>query len=286
MNFMTRAGIEVPRTPLEYATTILRDGFAEQAIDASFLRPRIEAIRGGMRLLTQSPGLAALFPWRMFASDEYGTGYGQEVGLEHKEDDERKWKFQHTPGCFAFVPESQKVPLRAFFEALCDLDVLAKRIAHRVAASFDEYAECNGIRLGVPLTEKVAGGICITRVLCYPRVVRIRRRAKTHIDRCFITPHWWGSHSGLKLHTPQGSWKGVDETSFDRIAVFCGEKFAACTQGQFGTYGTPHGVWCEDLDEDRYAIVSFVHPRAYPEDCVWLRENAAKIKAYEESLLV
>jgi hypothetical protein len=102
-----------------------------------------------------------------------------------------------------------------------------------------------------------------------------------------MTAHWYGTHPGLLVHGPRGPWKRVDETSYERVALFPGEKFAAATTGMLGTYGTPHAVRCDDEPkEDRFAIVSFVHPRALPEDCTWLRENKSTIEAYEQSLML
>lgn len=286
MNVLHRDRLE-PRPLHRDAATILRDGFVEESISPTFLQPRITAIHAGMRLLTQDSSLASRFPWQVFASDAYGADYNQEVGFEFKDDDEKKSKFQYASGAFADVIESGRVEaLREFFRALDDLDRAAKQLALRYAQSFDSYAERHGIEYGAPLVEKLIGGVCVTRLLCYPPGKHTVRRAKTHVDRCFLTPHWWGSHRGLKLHS-RGAWQGVDETALDKIAIFPGEKFAACTHGAFGTYGTPHGVWCdEDLLEDRYAVVSFVHPRANAADCAWLREHARHIKEFEAQLFV
>ncbi|HVU75576.1 MAG TPA: 2OG-Fe(II) oxygenase family protein [Candidatus Paceibacterota bacterium] len=267
--------------------TLLRKGFVEIPMQADQLAPLITCVVDGMRLITHNAGAARPeFVWRAHMIDEYGKGYEQEVGLEYKDDDERKWKFQYMSQAYG-CGETGPSELRAFFRCLSELERLAIEMAYGMAIELDARNGAKSTIRKYPgrLDVKMRNATCVTRILRYPPGTHATRRAKTHIDRSFMTAHWFGSHRGLKLYTPSGSWERIDETSHELVALFPGEKFAAATKGMLGTYGTPHGVWCdEDLKEDRYAIVSFVHPGTFSADCAWLADNKSVIEAYEESL--
>jgi hypothetical protein len=265
--------------------TLLRDGFIEIPMPRRFLELHIGHVLAGMRLITEKADLGKLFSWRAFTTDEYGKGYEQEVGLKFKNDDERKWTFQYMSSAYA---QGEQLPaeLRDFFRSLHDLELQALEITRSIVREFDSRNTAGTARTYAGgLQARMPGATCVTRILRYPKGTHATKRAKTHIDRSLMTSHWFGTHQGLALYSPDGSWKRVDETSYDSMALFPGEKFAAATKNALGTYGTPHGVWCdENLQEDRFAVVSFVHPEAIAADCQWLRANKTDIEAYELSL--
>ena len=268
---------------------ILKKGFLQFPVDPTFLGPRVHAIIEGMKRLTGDPRAAKALPWRTFATDAYGPRYGQEVGLIFKNDDDVKYTLQYTPEAFTNVgkdPALQSyLPL---FDALFDIDAKAKEIALALAACFDAHnrGQIPSMQYPGSLVEALLAGRCISRVLCYPPQAKRIMRAKLHVDRSAITPHIYGSEQGLLVWDREiREWVPVEETSLSKIAVFPGEKFAACTRNVYNMYGTPHGVWCHKApEENRYAIVCFAHPAANDNDAKWLLENRTKIEEFEASI--
>jgi hypothetical protein len=270
---------------------LIRNGYLKFPIDAAYMKPRFEAIIAGMKRLTDTPDAEKIFPWRAHRTDCYGPGYEQEVGTKFSHDDELKWRFQHTAG--AFVEDLKKreaAPFRPMLEALDDIHDEAFRVGRSIAACLDVS---NRRRDGKKkyrgsLRSKLERGICITRVLRYVAsgqgIVKVMK-AKTHFDRDVLTPHWWGTHPGLEVLDADGNWVKAEETSYDSAILFPGEKFSACTDNVFDTFGTAHGIWCEDTPhEDRYAIVSFLHPEPNPQEADWLKSNKPLIDARETAI--
>lgn len=267
--------------------TVLRHGFVEVPMSENWLTDNVNQVLKGMRLITEDRSLGSQFPWHAHMTDEYGKGYEQEVGLEHKEDDEKKWKFQYMSDAYGRGEEASS-ELKSFFCALHELESEALALALALAEEFDDHNGAKSTMRKYPgrLRQKLLHATCVTRILRYPKWMHATQRAKTHIDRSFMTAHWFGTHEGLMLHTPRGTWERINETSCNNTVLFPGEKFAATTRSMLGTYGTPHGVWCDEaLTEDRYAIVSFVHPKADSDDCAWLSQHKHLIKEYENSLV-
>lgn len=267
--------------------TMLRRGFVEVPMSERWLADNVDHVLKGMYLMTEDKALGEQFPWHAYTADEYGRGYEQEVGLEHKVDDEKKWKFQYMSAAYG-RGETAPSALKPFFCALHELESEALALVLALAEEFDDRNRAKSTMHKYPgrLKSKLARATCVTRILRYPKWIHATQRAKTHIDRSFMTAHWFGTHEGLMLYTPNGAWERINETSCNNTVLFPGEKFAATTRSMLGTYGTPHGVWCdENLTEDRYAIVSFVHPQADNDDCAWLSQHKHLIKEFEDSLV-
>lgn len=274
---------------------IVRDGFALVNVNPAFLNPRIAAIRRGMQRVTDDPELARLFPFYVFSEDKYGGNYSKEVGLKLRDDDEHKWFFHHMLAAYSLdkLPKHRNSEYGSFFVALRDLNTKAMEIAAALAEQFDA---CNHnkpmiYKYGGSMAEVVRAGECIDRVLRYlVRQETTRVDAKPHIDRSIFTIDWGASHKGLKiLRKSDNTWVDVDITKPGLIAVFPGKKFGAVTDPERARlgFGTPHGVKYErENNRDRYAIVSFVHPKARLEHARWLTANYPMISEYERSLRI
>ena len=272
---------------------IKRNGVVEVPIKRQFLLPHIHAIRDGMVHITDDLVRCAHFPWHNFVFDAYGEYYRQEVGLrtpDKSQESERKFVFHYLEG---MLPELRAVgvPLEEyaeFFAALASLSTWAMEVARVVARGFDEANhrddELPSYYSGSML-ERLEHGTVVIRVLRYLDKKDREPDAKIHIDRGLFSIHPWSSHEGLVFFNRKGSPVTVDETNPDYAAVFLGEKSAAVTCGMLGL-GTPHGV--RDVrrdsslrDEDRFAIVCFVHPEARDDDVQWLLNNRMRIVHYE-----
>ncbi len=249
-------------------------------------------VQVGLMLLTENPDYAKFFPFTTIEIDAYGNRYEQEVGLRIPEEGKGDKKFVFQFSSSALHGMHTDPALHDFFGALMQIEMDAKRIAHSIAACFDHINGYKETMLKYPgkLVESLDRGRCITRVLRYQQrdSGSTVPDAKIHIDRSFLTIHHWSSHPGLRVFDRNSKPHTVNETSADTVAVFPGKKFAALTRGFHG-YGTPHGVLDErrgkDTDDttDRFAIVSFVHPRPQPDHAAWLHNHRSEIEAYEKS---
>lgn len=271
-----------------------RNGYLEVPADSDFLRPRTNAIVAGMKLITDEPARHTHFPWRDLLVDCYGQKYTQEVGLRCSapDDSENKYTFHYNLGMMHELLKSG-VPLPEygpFFNALEELDQWSLTIALAVAGVYDDTNRRRVKKTGYPssMVRKIMRGSRIIRVLRYRKKDDAAPDAKPHVDRSLFTVHAWSSHPGLKICAPDGSWWPVNETAYNSVAVFPGEKFAAVTRGIW-SFGTPHGVRDErrahgSRTDDRYAIVCFVHPEPLPDDAEWLLANRDRIEEHEATL--
>ncbi len=276
-----------------HTTAIKRSGFLEIPVDARFLWPCILAVRDGLKMITEDPVRQRHFPWHDLTKDLYGPKYTQEVGLKKTEpgDSENKFTFHYSPGMLSEL-HGARVPVKEyaeFFHALHKLDQWSLKIALNVAEAFDAANRLDGKYPG-SMVEKLKSGTRVIRALRYRNKNDDLPDAKPHVDRSHFTIHTWSSHSGLKMVRPDGSLAPVNETAVDMVAVFPGEKFAAVTRGALG-FGTPHGVRDErrqngTRDEDRYAIVCFVHPGPDQDDADWLLNNRDRIEQLEATLAI
>ncbi len=267
--------------------TILHQGYVEFPIEERFLRPRLEIIRSGMERITEDPGLAKLFPWRVLEEDHYGKAYAQEVGLVLRTDDEHKWIFHYAIDAhFEDMPEVRRdVGLREFFDAHRELDARARENVLAIAASVDILNAKLGAYNG-SMVERFSRGRIISRDLRYLRAYPGKSDAFPHLDRGGITNHWGASQTGLMVHTPFDEWKRIDETTCSKVGLFPGRKFGAISHGKLGR-GTLHGVKYDRLEDvDRYSHISFAHPVSDANEAAWLLERDAELKAYERSFSI
>lgn len=267
------------------------DGYTDIAVNAIDAAHDYERVRLGMERITDDVSLHEAFPWRTFELDAYGKMYRQEVGLSPPDasKDDRKFRFQFTPEMVPDVPpDALDVPeVRRMLQALGRIEARACTIAHAALESYDTE-NTGGREYRGSLAALLHGGRCITRVLRYRDRTDAAPDAKPHIDRSLLTVHNWSSHPGLRVLTPHGNVRMVRETSPKSVTLFGGEKLFALSRGVLG-FGTPHGVRDErrvhgTRSEDRYAIVSFVHPITRLCDANWLLANRYLIEEYEASI--
>jgi hypothetical protein len=156
----------------------------------------------------------------------------------------------------------------------------AYQIALSVARAFDAVnSRGRSVHGSYPgsLEERIAKSKTITRLLRYEQVLGTAPDASLHRDRSCLTIHWLSSHPGLTLFDRFGQAIRVNETDPRRILVFPGTKFWGVTRGLYGS-GTLHGVrdkrcsspMPQGANEERFAIVSFVHCALTPDDVAWM----------------
>ncbi|MDR3570850.1 MAG: 2OG-Fe(II) oxygenase family protein [Candidatus Pacebacteria bacterium] len=262
---------------------IMRNGYTEAPIEKDFLKSRFNVVRTGMRRITNDPALQTLFNWHIHDCDAYGTHYAQEVGLTFRNDTERKWTFQYTPEAYC-AQRYEQSDVGAFMSALHDLDSKAREISLPLAARFDarRLATEPAHRYPGSMAKRIREGRCITRVLRYPW--NSANDAHPHFDRSLFSIHWGATHPGLVLFDNDYNRTRVRDVGFESVLVFPGRKYAAIGRGDFG-FGTPHGVRNErTTGEDRYTIVSFVHPVADGGDVAWLLSHHDEIQAFAKTL--
>lgn len=269
-----------PLSAAEIVGTLDRQGFLEFSVEERVFKKRFIAIKAGMEKITDDPRLQALFPWGSLCFDDYGPGYEQECGLTKRDDDEQKFIFQYSPEANMASGIELDSVLTHFFEALYEIDQEARRLSTIVATCFDVLRRDTPEPLyPMSLMELLRGGRIITSVIRYLTKKIPAPDAKLHHDRSLFTVHWGATHGGLVLISPDGTPHRIQETSMSRVAIFPGRKFAACTRGLLGL-GTPHGVRDERTattrDEDRYSLISFVHPSSNVKDARWIATHQSE----------
>jgi hypothetical protein len=279
-----RTAVRLPNISGEPAiSAILENGYTECHIDPTFLAPRLGAVYGGMKVLTDDPALAELFPYGLLPYDLYGEEYPFDYGLRERKDDERKFFFHFIPQVYREDDGRIVSQLARFFRALRDLDAKARELALTLAHDFDTIY---GTSLGndCSMVEWLGDCNCMTRALRYlKRENRFRYDAKPHVDRNAITPHWGGTQDGMRILDTTGTWRSINETAPDMVALFYGEKFAAFLRGRYG-FGTLHYVKSPEREQhDRLSAVSFVHPTARACDVACLNANKKEIEAFEDA---
>lgn len=251
----------------QVAGEILTRGFAEMDVDASILAEHIPAIRRGMRDMTNDASVHPIFAEQVLGVDE--MGWKQEAGLIERNDKERKFFFHYqSPHAeWPFPDHTCSKRFAPFLESCGVLTARARAIAHDVAHMLDTQLHTAGRTYN--LAQALHGSRAVTRVLRYLPLGGDRAGnadAYAHMDRAFLTIHWWASVEGLLIFDEDGVGYRIAETAWDRVAVFPGKKFFGLTQGTCGMKGI-HGVRDsrEKRDEDRFAIVTFVHANLTPE---------------------
>lgn len=280
MNVAARVLPEPVPVP-NFDRSLMEDGYVE--FETSEVAADFSLIKDGMRYITNDPRFLAALPWRIHEADAYGPAYEQETGLRAPEPHKQDYKYvlQFTPDMVMDRSVLSEPIVRSLFAALGRIDEHAREAALHVAVALDRRR-----RFPHSIATALESGRVITRVLRYLPKRDETPDAKVHIDRSFLTVHYWSSHPGLRIFDPRGGIVPVRETSSRDIVVFPGRKFAALSRGTLG-YGTPHGVRDERRKngshggEDRYAIVSFVHPKSTVEDAAWLHAHRDEIARFE-----
>jgi hypothetical protein len=171
---------------------------------------------------------------------------------------------------------------RSFLSNCALFNERAQEIARLIARAFDE---CNDRRRTTSvcypdsLEERIIKSKTITRLLRYEQAFGVTPDASLHRDRSCFTIHWLSSHPGLTLFDHSGQVVHVHETDPRRILVFPGTKFWGVTRGLYGS-GALHGVRdkrrslvSQQVNDQRFAIVSFVHCALTPDDVAWMNTH-------------
>ncbi len=262
---------------------ITSQGFCPQPIHPDFLGERLPLILEGMRRITDNPRRHRHFPWCILPQDLYGPDQEIEYGLRLPEQGKpKKYVFHYVLGMEDFLggtlPTCQYTK---FLWALRSITTWSHKLATEVAARFDQ--ENHGAYSGL-LTDRIKQGRVVVRVLRYVGAQHAPR-AQTHFDRSALTLHLHASHPGLVLFDPNGVPQEFPATNLGLVAIFPGAKFIAATGGAYGLL-TPHGVRASDIPDDRYALVSFIHPTAVQSDVNFWRDVQPVLAALTKKLVV
>lgn len=276
------AGAEAQRI----AEDIVRLGFAELTIDPSILAQCVPAITEGMHRMTEDPAAHAAFPEIIVSTDE--MGWPREAGLIRRDDAENKFFFHHQTPEAEWPDEEKAKEYLHFLEACKALGQEAFRIVMATAEALDAV----GCGADGKLTEMYANANIVIRVLRYLQLGAEREGnadAYAHMDRSGFTVQFWASEIGLELFDRERNTYRVDETAWDKVALFVGKKFHGITRGSQGMIGV-HGV--RDAREgrpstkDRYAIIAFIHPKMSNAAVDELNARMPEIKAFEQSCVL
>jgi hypothetical protein len=259
---------------------ITSQGFCAQPVHPDFLGQRLPHILQGMQRITEHPKEQKYFPWQTLPADLYGQDQAIEYGLRLPEAGKPpKYVFHYVCGIESllegWVPQNQYKP---FLWALHGVATWSHKLAIAAAAQFDQNNR--GVYSG-SLAERLQQGQVVVRVLRYKHTQDTC--AQTHFDRSLLTLHLHASHPGLVLFGPDNTPHEFPETAHGPVAIFPGAKFIGATGGAYGPL-TPHGVRASEASDDRYALVSFIHPKAVEGDVkIWrdiqpcLRDTAARL---------
>ncbi len=272
------------RPPLQRVVEkILTRGFSEMDVDASILAEHIPAIKWGMRDMTNDASVHPIFAEQVLGEDE--MGWKQEAGLIERNDKERKFFFHYqSPAAeWPFPDHTCLKRFAPFLESCGVLTARARAIANGVAQTLDTHLRTTGRNYN--LAEAMRGSRAVTRVLRYLPLEGDRAGnadAYAHMDRAFLTIHWWASVEGLLIFDEHCAAHRIAEIAWDRVAVFPGKKFFGLTQGACGMKGI-HGVRDSRVtrDEDRIAIVTFVHANLTPEAVALMHASREAFKDAE-----
>jgi isopenicillin N synthase-like dioxygenase len=268
---------------LRIAEEILRLGFAELAIDPSILAQHVPSITEGMQRMTEDPAAHAAFPEIIVSVDE--MGWPREAGLVRRNDAENKYFFHHQTPEAEWPDEEKAKEYVHFLESCKALGQEAQRIVLAVAEALDTI----GCGADGKLVEMFTNANVVIRILRYLQLGEERAGnadAYAHMDRSGFTVQFWASEIGLKIFDRERNSYRVDETAWDKVALFVGKKLFGVTHGSQGMIGV-HGV--RDAREgrpakkDRYAIIAFIHPKMSKTAVDELQARMPDIKAFEHS---
>lgn len=262
---------------------IASQGFCSQPIHPDFLAERLPCIMDGMKRITENPYRHRHFPWRMLPQDLYGLDQEIEYGLRLPEQGKpRKYVFHYVLEIedllHGVMPAHEYVK---FLWALRGVTLMSYKLATAVAEQFDQK---NQGAFSGSLLERIQKGRVVVRILRYAGA-QYAPRAQTHFDRSAITLHLHASHPGLVLFGADHAPREFPATDSGLVAIFPGAKFIAATKGRYGLL-TPHGVRASTTPDDRYALVSFIHPEARPEDVEFWKQIQPSMAELATKLVV
>ena len=258
------------------ARSFMEDGLAEIVVDPSVLAQHLAVVKDGMRRLSDNPEAQALFPYTVMKKD--AMGWDEDAGFLPKRGDETKDYFHHCPTHVWQLDCDLARSFLHFFEACSSLTFWAYGNVLTLLQEVDREYKCN-------LAHYFKKQYVVTRIVRYRKLdPRIKEDALPHFDRNGITHHTWASHPGLMVYR-NGSAHPVEETSWDRVAIFPGKKFLALVDGVYGDHGA-HGA--RDMrtttgGNDRIGIITFTHCELPPFAVDWLQKNDARLKELANS---
>ncbi len=272
----------------EAADAIIAKGFAEMDVEANILAEHIPIITHGMRAMTDDTSVHEVFAQQILGQDE--MGWDQEAGLILRDDEERKFFFhyQSPPAEWPFPSQECAERFSPFLESCAILTTKARMLAYDTARKLDAHPRLSRHRYNLAST--IENARAVTRVLRYLPLEGSRSQnadAYAHMDRSFMTIHWWASAEGLVMFDRESHSYRVAETAWDRVAIFPGKKYFGLTDGVQGMNGI-HGVRDSRTErtEDRIAIVTFVHANLKPEAVELIHMNRQTFKDAEERCIL
>ncbi len=256
----------------------LGKGFTEISVDPSLLAECLPVIKDGIRRMTDDKEARESFPYTVLRKDE--TGEDLDAGLAIVRDDETKDYFHYCKEHTWRLETNLERSFVPFLEACAALTTRAEANVQALVQSIDAMHRTH-------FAEHFRNQYVVTRILRYRRLKEqpVVVDAHSHFDRDAITHHWWASHPGLVIFDANDQACRVDETSWDRAALFPGKKFLGLTGGAFGLTGL-HGVRdsrARNSVDDRIAIITFVHCSLPPSAVQWLKARAMDLKLIERA---
>ena len=301
------------QSPVQLACYGIRShGFGTLPVEDMSLQ--LEIIRRGLwRILDDKTGAmqkAFSIDPSHYQLDEFGEPY--EIGILPKKegrvkegatlgffdkaagrtrDDPRKERFHYMTRLPMFLSQETRLEHDDFLKALRTINLQARRIALEVAREMDRvnrmFPEGHQSIYPRDLFPLVRRSSIITRLVRYHHVKGLASDAQVHRDRALLSVQEFSNVPGLCLFTREGKVQAGNETDPASIIVFTGEKFWAVTRGVFGT-GVPHGVYDlrregeAPVEEERFAVVSFVHIPLIQKDVSWLTSRISELKIDQE----
>lgn len=264
---------------------MLAEGFLQIEYDPSFLAEHVPPILEGLERMTKSDDRDA------FAADIFGydeVGWKHDSGLYRRNEREQKWFFH----CYKETSSrmmDRGAPVRKYGDFFLAMDALNRRAllhAQILSMMYDEYHAALGRTLPYSLRKAFENGYSVTRGLAYLERALGKPDATLHFDRDGWTTHWWASRQGLIALSRLLKKIRILEVEFDRICVFGGKKFGGITEYEYGI-GLPHGVVDTAREsgatDDRFGIVSFVHPTLTPEEAARILAHEPICEAFEQA---
>ena len=258
------------------ARSFVESGLAEIDVDPSVLAQHLGIVKNGMRRLSDDPEAQKFFPYTVLKKD--AMGWDEDAGYWCKRGSETKDYYHHCPEHVWDLDCDLARSFLPFLESCTNLTFWAWGNVRKLLRDIDtEY--------GLDIGRYFDNEYMVTRIVRYRKLLAsIKEDALPHFDRDGIAHHIWASHPGLMMYR-NGTVHPVEETAWDRIAMFPGKKFLALVKGAHGDHGL-HGA--RDAREmtngdDRIAIITFTHCSLPSYALRWLQENDDRLKALADT---